>query len=352
MEPEGGGYMADYAGGDKRRKDANWFKGTHFVLGGDKNRVMQSQAHRQFQHPTRMAAAPNTYDSNAMTRTHFLLGKEKDLGTTTAHADYKAPSSAFQPSVLDEKTKADLRRSHFDLGGDAGRYTTTNRRDYIPKQGSGAAKSDQEERKARMRKHNFNFGKEGNDFVSTNKAYFQNYSGTGAARTASATNSNDIRKTHFQLGGESAPMRTTHQAEYREKSGVTAGRTKDSIAFQCTNFAFGDDKSTKISSSHMHYKYYPQGETSKLNREQLNELRKEHFILGKHPAQFKSVNQIAYGDKGMAFVPPVSNRHATQASTVTIGDPSQARNFFQTTYEVANQARPLGNVSLVLSQYN
>lgn len=345
MQPEGGGYIAEFMGPDKRNKDANWFKGTHFVLGDDKNRVMKSQAHRQFQHPTKAETAPNTYDSNAMTRTHFLLGKEKDLGTTTAHASYQPPSNGYGPSALDEKTKADLRKSHFNLGGDAGRYTTTNKRDYIPKQSTGTERNDQEERKAKMRKHNFNFGKEENQMITTNKSSFQNYSGTGAANMTSNT-SNDIRKTHFQLGGESAPMRTVHQIEFREKSGITAGKTKDSIAFQCTNFVLGDDKANKISSSHMHYKYYPQGQSGKLNRDQLNQLRKEHFIFGKHPHQFKSVNQLTYGDKGMAAVDPVSNRHATQASSVRIGDPNLAKNFFQTSYEVANQSRPLGNVSV------
>jgi hypothetical protein len=93
----------------------------------------------------------------------------------------------------------------------------------------------------------------------------------------------------------------------------------------------------------MHHKYYNQGGTGKLNREQLNELRKEHFILGKHPSQFKSVNQLTYGDKGINTSDAIGNRHATQASSLRIGDPSLANNFFQTTYEVANQSRPIGN---------
>lgn len=230
MEQEGG-YLADFFGGDQRQRDANWFKGTHFILGDDKNRVNMSQAHRQFQPPAKAETAPATYDSNAMTRTHFLLGNEKSLGVTTANASYQPPSSGFAPSTLDEKTKADLRKSHFTLGGDGGRYVTTNKRDFVPKAGSGFGKSDQEERKARMRKHNFNFGKEDSNFVSTNNATYQNYAGTGAANMTSKASS-DIGKTHFRLGGESAPMRTVNQIEYREKSGITAGKTKDSIAFQ------------------------------------------------------------------------------------------------------------------------
>ena len=54
----------------------------------------------------------------------------------------------------------------------------------------------------------------------------------------------------------------------------------------------------------MHYKYYPEGNSGKLNREQLNELRKEHFIYGKHPPQFQTVNQTTYGDKGMLHSAP------------------------------------------------
>jgi hypothetical protein len=96
----------------------------------------------------------------------------------------------------------------------------------------------------------------------------------------------------------------------------------------------------------MHYKYYPQGDSGKLNRDQLNELRKEHFIYGKHPPQFTTVNQTTYGDKGMLSNAPSGNRQGTQASSVQIGNPSLAKNFFQTTYEVSNQSRPLGNVSL------
>lgn len=95
----------------------------------------------------------------------------------------------------------------------------------------------------------------------------------------------------------------------------------------------------------MHFKYYPQGESGKLNRDQLNELRKEHFIYGKHPPQFQTVNQSTYGDKGMLHSAPSGNRQKTQSSSVQIGDPSMAKTYFQTTYEVSNQARPLGNVS-------
>lgn len=300
-----------------------------------------SQAHRQFQPPARPVSEPNKYDAKNMTRTHFLLGNEKNLGVTTANASYQAPPQDYQRSILDEKTKGDLRQSHFNLGGDAGRYLTTNKRDYVPKEGSAAERNAQEERKAKMRGHNFNFGKEGNNFVSTNNAAYQNYSGQGIANMTN-NNSSNIRKTHFTLGGENAPMRTVHQMEYVEKSGITAGKTKDSIAFQCTNFKFGDDNINHISSSHMHYKYYPSGQSGKLNREQLNELRKEHFILGKHPSQYKSVTHMAHDEKGMARQDALGSRKAFQASSVRLGDPELSKTFFQTTYEVANQAKPLG----------
>lgn len=94
----------------------------------------------------------------------------------------------------------------------------------------------------------------------------------------------------------------------------------------------------------MHYKAYP-AELSRLNRGQLNELRKEHFILGKHPFDFQSVSHLAYGDKGMNMMAPVGSQKGTQKSSVQIGDPSLAKTYFQTTYEVSNQARPIGNVS-------
>ena len=343
MELDGGGYIADFMGPNKRNKDANWFKGTHFSLGDENKRNMVSQSHNHYRVPTKAETAPNTYDTNAMTRTHFLLGSEKNLGVTTANASYQPPSSAYAPQTLDENTKADLRKSHFNLGGNAGRYITTNRRDFIPKQGLGTARDEQEERKIKMRKHNFNFGKEGNDFVSTNNASYQNFAGTGAAKITKA--SNDIGKTHFQLGGMNAPMRTVNQIEYTEKKGLNAGKTKDSIAFQCTNFAFGDDRPNKISSTHMQFKNYPNGNSGKLNREQLNELRKEHFIFGKHPNNFQSVSHIAHGDKGMNMLQPIGSKKGNQASHVQIGDPNYDKNFFQTTYEVANQSRPLGNVS-------
>ena len=167
-----------------------------------------------------------------MTRTHFLLGNEKNLGITTANASYQNPSAEYQPAALDDRTKGELKRSHFNLGGEQfARYATTNKMDFVPKAGSGADKNGQEERKARMRRHNFNFGKEGTEFVSTNNAVFQDYSGLGAANMSKKSGS-EIGKTHFTLGGESAPMRTVHQAEFREKSGVTSGKSNNSIAFQ------------------------------------------------------------------------------------------------------------------------
>jgi hypothetical protein len=56
---------------------------------------------------------------------------------------------------------------------------------------------------------------------------------------------------------------------------------------------------------------------------------------------------MAHGDKGINTVDAIGNRQKTQSSSVRIGDPNQAKTFFQTTYEVANQSRPLGNVSLI-----
>ena len=35
MENEKDGYIGEFQGHDKMVKDANWFKGTHFQLGGD-----------------------------------------------------------------------------------------------------------------------------------------------------------------------------------------------------------------------------------------------------------------------------------------------------------------------------
>lgn len=230
MDVDGGGYIAEHLGKEQRDRNVNWFKSTHFKFGDDKNRVLVSQAHRQFQPPVKTDQTQNTYDSKAMTRTHFLLGNERQLGTTTANASYQPPTSAFVPATLDEAKKADLRSSHFQLGGDAGRYLTTNKRDFVPKQGV-STHNEQEERKAKMRKHNFNLGKEDNTFISTNNASYKDFSGTGAANMSSKVSA-DIGKTHFRLGGESAPMRTNHQIEFREKSGIVAGKTKDSIAFQ------------------------------------------------------------------------------------------------------------------------
>ena len=346
MENEKEGYTGDFMGGDKRKKDANWFKGTHFILGDDQNRVMKSQTHSQFRPPAKSATGPGTYDSKAMTRTHFLLGNERSLGITTANASYQLPSAEFQPAALDDKTKGELKKSHFNLGGEQfGRYATTNKMDFVPKTGSGSEVGGQEERKARMRRHNFNFGKEGTDFVSTNNAVFQDYSGSGAANM-SKKSGYELSKTHFRLGGESAPMRTVHQAEYREKSAINTGKTTNSIAFQWTNFTFGNDKVSQQPSSHMHYKYYPQGDAGKLNRDQLNELRKEHFIFGKHPTQFKTVSQIAHNGYGLNAQRPIQDRTKTQSSSVQIGDPKLSNTYFQTTYEVSNQSRPLGNVSV------
>ena len=263
MEHEKDGYVGEFMGADKRIKDGHWFKGTHFKLGGNQQTVMKSHSHTQFQPPQRVQTAPGTYDAKSMTRTHFLLGNEKNLGTTTANASYQAPGSDFVPSSLDKDVKAELRKSHLNLGGEPyGRYTTTNKYDYAPKIGSAAWRYEQEERKVKMRKHNFNFGKEGSDYVSTHNASFQGYGKQGATNMLSKS-STDIGRTHFTLGGENAPMTTVNQSEYVEKSGLSSGKTKDSKAFQQTNFKFGTDKANHMPSSHMHYRYYPHGETEK-----------------------------------------------------------------------------------------
>jgi len=36
MEQEKDGYVGEFVGHDRMMKDANWFKGTHFQLGGDR----------------------------------------------------------------------------------------------------------------------------------------------------------------------------------------------------------------------------------------------------------------------------------------------------------------------------
>ena len=285
-----------------------------------------------------------TYDSKAMTRTHFLLGNERSLGITTANASYQLPFPELIPSTLDEGTKAELKRSYFNLGGQQfRRYATTNKMDFVPKTGGVGTKEGQEERKAWMRRHNFNFRKEGISFVSTNNAVFQDFSGSGAANMSKRSGS-EIGITHFILGKESEPMRKVHQMEFREYSGATAEKATNKFAFQWTNFALGNDKVSHIPSSHLHYKYYPQGESGKLNRDQLNKLRNENFIYGKHPTEFKSVSQIAHGGYGLIGQRPIQDRIKTLSSSIQIGDPKLATTYFQSTFEVSNQSRMLENI--------
>lgn len=62
MEFEKDGYVGEFNGADKRKKDNNWFKGTHFKLGGEQRVVMTSHSHAQFQPPQRVQTAPSTYD--------------------------------------------------------------------------------------------------------------------------------------------------------------------------------------------------------------------------------------------------------------------------------------------------
>ena len=70
----------------------------------------------------------------------------------------------------------------------------------------------------------------------------------------------------------------------------------------------GNDIVSHIPSSYLHYKCYPQGESEKLNRDQLNKLRNEIFIYGKHPAEFKSVSQIAQGGYRLNTQRPIQDR--------------------------------------------
>lgn len=342
MDVDGGGYLVEHVPQNKKPE-------SNLVFGKDPNRILMSQARMQFQPPQKLDSVKNTYDAKSMTSTHFLLGNEKVMGVTTANASYKPPSSSFVPSVLDEATKGDLRKSHFRLGNENGKFPLREAKGtpFVP--GVGSRLNEQEERKNKMRKHNFVFGKEDNTFVSTNNASYKPHQAAGGVSSSSKVG-DDIRKTHYSLGGQSAPMRTTHQREFPAKSAQIEGKSKDTIEFQRTNFEFGDNKANMISSSHMHYKHYPGSSSGKLNRDQLNELRKEHFIFGKHPNNFRSVNQITYGDNGMNMSQPIGNKQATQSSSVQIGDPKLAKTYFRTTYEQANQLRPLGNVRFEKSQ--
>jgi len=335
MDVDGGGYLVDNVPQANKPE-------SHLIFGKDPNKVLISQARRQFQPPGQLDSITGKNDARTMTMTHFLLGNDRGDGVTTMNADYQPPGAAFTPAALDVNTKADLRKSHFTLGNENGRMMGREAKGvpFVP--GQGSRLNEREERKNKMRKHNFVFGKEDNTFVSTNNASYKPYEGTAGMNNSSKIG-DDIGKTHYRLGGQSAPMKTTHQREFIPKSGEPNGGIKDTKTFQRTNFQFGNDRGNMVSSSHMHYKNYPHGESGKLNRQQLNELRKEHFILGKHPNHFRTENQIKYGDNGINMVAPVGNRQMTTTSSVKIGDPKLAGTYFRTTYEQANQERPLGN---------
>lgn len=251
MDVDGGGYLVDKVPQSQKPE-------SNLIFGKDPNKVLISQARRQFQPPQKLDVAPNTNDARSMTRTHFLLGNERSLGVTTANASYQPPGSSFQPATLDANTKADLRRSHFSLGNENGKVMGREAKGspFIP--GVVSRLNEQEERKNRMRKHNFEFGKEETNFVSTNNASYKPYEGAAGMNNTSKVG-DDIGKTHYRLGGQSAPMRTTHQREFPPKTGEALQKSKDTIAFQRTNFQFGVDKGNMISSSHMHFKNYPNG---------------------------------------------------------------------------------------------
>lgn len=78
-------------------------------------------------------------------------------------------------------------------------------------------------------------------------------------------------------------MKTVHQRDFTPKHG-THHVDSQAVArgFQATNFQFGDDNPSKISSAHLHYMHYP-SKPEKLNKEKLGELRSTHFELGQHP---------------------------------------------------------------------
>jgi hypothetical protein len=100
-----------------------------------------------------------------------------------------------------------------------------------------------------------------------NNATYKDFS--SANQRIEGQNNEEIRKTHFTLGGEGAAMKTTNQVQYVTKNVSDLVNSKDvARGFSNTNFAFGDDRPNKISSSHIHYAHYPGGVPEKMNKEQ------------------------------------------------------------------------------------
>lgn len=295
------GYTGEYQGAGERKKNGRWFKGTHFSLGQDKSTHHYSQSQRA-QLPLVQGGEKTIplNDANKMRATHFVLGDEKRTGISTNDANFQEPPNDFRKQQLDQETKDNLRKSHFDVGAGNGTYNTTHGVHYQGKQSQATKqeKISQNDRRAKMRNHNFNFGDDRNNFVSMNTA---TYRPQGSTTTGKIQNE-DIRKTHFTLGEQSAAMMTEHQREYIEKEGQGVDRDSKTSTkqFQSTNFVFGDDDPTKISSSHIHYHHYP-GQQEGLNTEKQGQLRQTHFSLGNHPGVKESVNQMAYQPKSTNY---------------------------------------------------
>lgn len=122
-------------------------------------------------------------------------------------------------------------------------------------------------------------------------------------------------------------MKTTNQVQYVTKNVSDLVNSKDvARGFSNTNFAFGDDRPNKISSSHIHYAHYPGGVPEKMNKEQRSQLRSTHFSLGQHPMVKQSVSKQTYGG---AQVPHEVRNQNTQQSNFSLGD---GPNMYHTTY--------------------
>ena len=201
-----------------------------------------------------------------MTKTHFLMGKDKDCRISTSNADYQdamGPNSGFEKPQLDEETKANLRQSHFEFQGHPNMYTTEQKLKYQARSLNMTAEDiqAQEDRQKKMRSHNFNYGDEKGTFVSMNNATYKDFSKN--LIQSGGKDGSEIRKTHFNLGNEPVPMKTVNQIEYPAKSisGQNQRNSKETArSFQSTNFKFGTDNPDKISSSHIHYHNYGFGD--------------------------------------------------------------------------------------------
>lgn len=222
---------------------------------------------------------------NKFQKTNLVFGTDKIDGMYASVKDKEyIKHENFQPSLLADDKKKDLRSHHFEFGGWEPNMTTTSKIDYVAKQGQAPNMANRQKQTNKMRKHNFSIanGQEVRPQASTYLRHYQGEQGEGDTRGMSKEELQqkliELRNTHMVLGQDKPTNLSTMKRDYTKKKGDRVELNR--MALQKSHFDLGDTPQNLQSVNRMTYvAHQNQGPQNQMEKQKLIDDLRSKILL-------------------------------------------------------------------------